>query len=134
MRAEVPAAAASGSSRSGRPCARAWSVHASSSRSRICGCGRRPIAALFHVTIATSTVGRMRVVFVHGACVKDGSWWWHRMAPLLQEQKIASVTPELPSCVGAGGLPEDVAAVRAVLTEPSIVVAHSYGGIVAAEA
>jgi len=20
----------------------------------------------------------MRVVFVHGACVADGSWWWHR--------------------------------------------------------
>jgi hypothetical protein len=20
----------------------------------------------------------MRIVFVHGACVKDGSWWWHR--------------------------------------------------------
>ena len=25
----------------------------------------------------------MRVVFVHGACVKDGSWWWHRTAELL---------------------------------------------------
>lgn len=28
----------------------------------------------------------MRVVFVHGACVRDGSWWWHRTAELLQER------------------------------------------------
>lgn len=52
--------------------------------------------ATFHVTAATSTVDRkaveadveeaMRVVFVHGACVRDGSWWWHRTAELLQER------------------------------------------------
>ncbi|MGX9227066.1 hypothetical protein ACWV95_13805 [Streptomyces albus] len=28
----------------------------------------------------------MRVVFVHGACVRDGSWWWHRTAALLRER------------------------------------------------
>jgi pimeloyl-ACP methyl ester carboxylesterase len=87
----------------------------------------------------------MRVVFVHGACVKDGSWWWHRTGELLAEQGVASEAPALPSCgetgepTGAGGpgLPEDVAAVRQVLTasdEPTVVVAHSYGGIVTAEA
>jgi pimeloyl-ACP methyl ester carboxylesterase len=87
----------------------------------------------------------MRVVFVHGACVRDGSWWWHRTADLLQDQGIASVAPALPSCgegaVPAGadgpGLAEDVAAVRQVLQaddEPTVVVAHSYGGIVTAEA
>ena len=87
----------------------------------------------------------MRVVFVHGACVQDGAWWWHRTAALLAEQGVQSVTPALPSC-GEGerpggtrgpGLPEDVAAVRQVLLagdEPTIVVAHSYGGIVTAEA
>ncbi|WP_250004783.1 alpha/beta hydrolase [Actinoplanes sp. M2I2] len=87
----------------------------------------------------------MRVVFVHGACVRDGSWWWHRAAAALQERGIGSVAPALPSC-GEGerpagpegpGLAEDVAAVRAVLTEgeePTVVVGHSYGGIVAAEA
>lgn len=87
----------------------------------------------------------MRVVFVHGACVRDGSWWWHRTAALLEEQGVASATPGLPSC-GEGdepvdgqgpGLAEDAAAVRQVLTagdEPAVVVAHSYGGIVAAEA
>lgn len=87
----------------------------------------------------------MRVVFVHGACVRDGAWWWHRTAALLREQGVSSVAPSLPSCgelgpaAGAGGpgLPEDVAAVREVLQdadEPTVVVAHSYGGIVVAEA
>lgn len=87
----------------------------------------------------------MRVVFVHGACVRDGSWWWHRAADLLQERGVPSVAPALPSCgeagppggVGGPGLPEDVAAVRRVLQagdEPSVVVAHSYGGVVTAEA
>ncbi len=87
----------------------------------------------------------MRVVFVHGACVQDGAWWWHRTAGLLLELGIPSVAPRLPSCGEGGrpggtagpGLPEDVASVRQVLQgddEPTVVVAHSYGGIVAAEA
>lgn len=87
----------------------------------------------------------MRVVFVHGACVKDGQWWWHRVAGLLEQRGVASVTPGLPSCGEAGipvgatgpGLAEDVAQVRDTLlsdTEPTIVVAHSYGGMVTAEA
>jgi pimeloyl-ACP methyl ester carboxylesterase len=87
----------------------------------------------------------MRVVFVHGACVRDGSWWWHRAAAALRERGIASSAPALPSC-GEGDRPagpdgpslaEDVASVRADLTtgdEPIVVVAHSYGGIVTAEA
>jgi pimeloyl-ACP methyl ester carboxylesterase len=87
----------------------------------------------------------MRVVFVHGACVRDGAWWWHRTAGLLLERGVPSVAPMLPSCGEGGqlvgvdgpGLPEDVAAVRQVLQdgdEPTVVVAHSYGGIVASEA
>ncbi|MGJ3561990.1 alpha/beta hydrolase [Streptomyces sp. INA 01156] len=55
------------------------------------------------------------------------------------------MAPALPSCgeadlpggVGGPGLPEDVAAVRQVLQagdEPTVVVAHSYGGVVTAEA
>ena len=87
----------------------------------------------------------MRVVFVHGACVRDGAWWWHRTAALLLERGVPSIAPTLPSCGESGtpsgtdgpGLPEDVAAVRQVLEgddEPTIVVAHSYGGIVTAEA
>lgn len=87
----------------------------------------------------------MRVVFVHGACVRDGAWWWHRTAELLRRRGVSSVAPALPSCGEAGvpggtggpGLSEDVAAVRQVLgesDEPTVVVAHSYGGIVTAEA
>ncbi len=87
----------------------------------------------------------MRVVFVHGACVRDGSWWWHRTGELLSERGIASQAPGLPSCGETGGppgtegpgLPEDVTAVRQVLNagdEPTVVVGHSYGGIVIAEA
>jgi pimeloyl-ACP methyl ester carboxylesterase len=87
----------------------------------------------------------MRVVFVHGACVQDGSWWWHRTAALLDGRGVRSLAPKLPSCGEAGspggsagpGLLEDVAAVREVLLggdEPTVVVAHSYGGIVTAQA
>src|SRR5262249_53936491 len=93
----------------------------------------------------TKTAVEMRVVFVHGACVKDGSGWGHRTGELLAERGVASEAPALPSCGEAGqapgadgpGLAEDVAAVREVLAaedEPTVVVAHSYGGIVAAEA
>jgi pimeloyl-ACP methyl ester carboxylesterase len=87
----------------------------------------------------------MRIVFVHGACVKDGPWWWQRTSELLADKGVASEAPALPSCGETGeptdakgpGLAEDVAAVRHVLTasdEPTIVVAHSYGGIVTAQA
>jgi pimeloyl-ACP methyl ester carboxylesterase len=87
----------------------------------------------------------MRVVFVHGACVRDGSWWWQPTAELLAERGVASEAPALPSCGETGkapdgqgpGLAEDVAAAREVLAasdEPTIVVAHSYGGVVTAEA
>ena len=73
------------------------------------------------------------------------SWWWHRTGDLLAEQGLASEAPALPSCGETGapvdaegpGLAEDVAAVRQVLIasdEPAVVVAHSYGGIVTAEA
>jgi pimeloyl-ACP methyl ester carboxylesterase len=87
----------------------------------------------------------MRVVFVHGACVRDGAWWWHLTAEALERRGVSSVAPALPSC-GEGdrpaglqgpGLSEDVAAVHAALAssdEPTVVVGHSYGGIVAAEA
>jgi pimeloyl-ACP methyl ester carboxylesterase len=84
----------------------------------------------------------MRVVFVHGACVVDGAWWWSRVATLLRADGIDSVAARLPSCgetgltPGTGGpsLAEDVAAVRALLDQPTILVGHSYGGIVATAA
>ena len=87
----------------------------------------------------------MRVVFVHGACVQDGPWWWHRAAAVLASRGVSSAAPALPSCgetgvaagTGGPGLDDDVAAVRGELQradEATVVVAHSYGGIVVAEA
>lgn len=85
----------------------------------------------------------MEVIFVHGALVRDGEWWWHRAAELLYKRtgiRIRAVA--LPSCGetptvdAAGGLAADAAALRAELdrTDTAIVVGHSYGGTVIAEA
>jgi pimeloyl-ACP methyl ester carboxylesterase len=88
----------------------------------------------------------MRVVFVHGACVRDGEWWWHRTAEQLRARGVLSSAAKLPSCgestaepVGwhGPGFDEDVAALQRLLdgvSEPTVVVAHSYGGIVTAQA
>ncbi len=86
----------------------------------------------------------MRVVFIHGAFSRDGAWWWAPTAALLDRSGIASTAVALPSCGEAGiaptdagpGLHEDAAATTAVLDdgEPAIVVAHSYGGMVASQA
>ncbi|SFJ51986.1 Alpha/beta hydrolase family protein [Amycolatopsis sacchari] len=79
----------------------------------------------------------MRLVFVHGALVRDGAWWWSRLAPLLAEAGIDSVAVELPSCGGGGDLHDDAAAVRAALEasdEPALLCGHSYGGMVITEA
>ena len=45
----------------------------------------------------------MRVVFVHGACVKDGVWGWPPPAELLAVRGVASAAPGLPSCGAAAG-------------------------------
>jgi pimeloyl-ACP methyl ester carboxylesterase len=83
------------------------------------------------------------IVFVHGALVRDGAWWWNPVAELLREHAgVHSRAVALPSCgeggmeVGTAGLAEDAAALRDVLDEAAdaIVVAHSYGGTVVAEA
>jgi pimeloyl-ACP methyl ester carboxylesterase len=98
----------------------------------------------------------MELIFVHGALVRDGQWWWQRTADLLLERTgIRSRSLLLPSCgetapeqvaggSGAGGLIEnglvaDAAALRAELdslgsADSAIVVGHSYGGTVIAEA
>lgn len=85
----------------------------------------------------------MDLIFVHGALVRDGQWWWRRTADLLRERTgIRSRSVALPSCGEttpeevAGGLVADAAALRAELDDggPAIVVGHSYGGTVIAEA
>ncbi|QHC59600.1 alpha/beta hydrolase [Rathayibacter sp. VKM Ac-2760] len=85
----------------------------------------------------------MELLFVHGALVRDGDWWWHRTAELLLERTgVASRAVALPSCgedpsaPAGSGLVEDAAALRSALDEvdEAIVVGHSYGGTVIAEA
>lgn len=94
----------------------------------------------------------MKIVFVHGAFVRDGAWWWQPVATRLQRDRgVASTAVILPSCredpatsAGTEGLREDAAALRRVLDETlresegeagcAVVVAHSYGGTVLAEA
>jgi len=81
----------------------------------------------------------MRVLFVHGAFVRDGAWWWRPTAEVLARHGLRSSAAVLPSCEGEprGDLHDDAAAVRALLDasdEPAVLVAHSYGGMVATEA
>ncbi len=85
----------------------------------------------------------MELIFVHGALVRDGQWWWQRTADLLHERTgIRSRAVPLPSCGEttpneiAGGLVADAEALRRELddVDSAIVVGHSYGGTVIAEA
>lgn len=79
----------------------------------------------------------MKVVFVHGACVTDGAWWWHRMEAPLADLGLSSQAVELPSCGNGpagdlGDMYSDADAVRALLrrsAEPVILCGHSYGVI-----
>src|SRR5918997_6627337 len=87
----------------------------------------------------------MKVVFVHGALVFDGAWWWHRMVEPLAALGLGTRAVELPSCVpspGASGetlgdMYADADAVGAALDEedgPVVLVGHSYGGMVITDA
>lgn len=89
----------------------------------------------------------MELLFVHGALVRDGEWWWRNTAERLERSTgIRSRALALPSCGEtvpgevAGGLVADAAALRSALDDvaaagsEAIVVGHSYGGTVIAEA
>jgi pimeloyl-ACP methyl ester carboxylesterase len=85
----------------------------------------------------------MELIFVHGALVRDGQWWWQPTADLLLERTgIRSRALALPSCGETtpeemgGGLVDDAAALRRELdtVDTAMVVGHSYGGTVIAEA
>lgn len=85
----------------------------------------------------------MEVIFAHGALVNDGDWWWQPTAQLLRERTgIRSRAVALPSCGEGdpeqvhGGLVADAATLRRELddVDAAIVVGHSYGGTVIAEA
>ncbi len=83
------------------------------------------------------------ILFVHGALVRDGGWWWQPVADLLERSiGVRSRALALPSCgeapapPGGAGLAEDAAALERALDEvdgDALVVGHSYGGTVATE-
>lgn len=71
-----------------------------------------------------------RLVLVHGAW--HGGWAWDTLAPLLRDAGHEVTTVDLPSAGGAGDLAADAAVVAAAVAEsqePTVVVAHSYGGL-----
>ncbi|UFS60633.1 alpha/beta hydrolase [Subtercola endophyticus] len=82
------------------------------------------------------------ILFVHGALVRDGAWWWNEVAEQVRDATgVSSRAVLLPSC-GEGpagydgsGLHEDAAALRDALdgSDSAIVVGHSYGGTVIAQ-
>jgi pimeloyl-ACP methyl ester carboxylesterase len=81
------------------------------------------------------------LIFVHGACVRDGEWWWQRMVGPLAELGIETATVALPSCGEAGAelgdLYDDVAVCRRAIDAadgPVVLLGHSYGGMVITEA
>ena len=87
----------------------------------------------------------MKVIFVHGALVHDGAWWWHRMVGPLAALGFDTRAVELPSCVAPpvppaqtlGDMRADADAVRAELDRedgPVVLVGHSYGGMVMTDA
>jgi pimeloyl-ACP methyl ester carboxylesterase len=87
----------------------------------------------------------VKVVFVHGALVFDGTWWWHRMREPLAGLGLGTRALEIPSCVAPpvgmaglmGDMYADADAVRAALDEedePVVLVGHSYGGMVITDA
>jgi len=83
----------------------------------------------------------MKIVFVHGALVFDGAWWWHRMVEPLGALGLGSLAVELPSCMASGNAPGDmyadaeaVAAALGEEDEPVVLVGHSYGGMVITDA
>lgn len=83
------------------------------------------------------------ILFVHGALVRDGAWWWRSAARAIEQRTgVRSRALALPSCgetdapAGSAGLVEDGDALRRALDDsagPVLVVGHSYGGTVIAE-
>jgi pimeloyl-ACP methyl ester carboxylesterase len=81
------------------------------------------------------------LLFVHGACVRDGDWWWRRVVEPLAALGIDTAAVALPSCGEAGAelgdLYDDVEACRqaiATVDGPVALLGHSYGGMVITEA
>ena len=84
-----------------------------------------------------------QILFVHGALVRDGAWWWQPVADLVETATgVRSTAIALPSCgegtavAESSGLADDAAALRRELDAiegDALVVGHSYGGTVIAD-
>jgi pimeloyl-ACP methyl ester carboxylesterase len=75
------------------------------------------------------------VVLVHGAW--HGAWCWDEVAARLRADGRPVVAVDLPSASGAGDMYDDARIVRdavAAIDGDTIVVGHSYGGVVITEA
>jgi pimeloyl-ACP methyl ester carboxylesterase len=81
----------------------------------------------------------MKILYVHGALVRDAAWWWSRMVEPLRRHGLETMAVELPSCGGTvnDGLYADSDAVRAAIRDagaPVILLGHSYGATVITDA
>jgi pimeloyl-ACP methyl ester carboxylesterase len=86
------------------------------------------------VTSSAGTPTRS-VLLVHGAW--HGSWCWEPLLPHLAAAGLDVATVDLPSAGDHGDLAADVAVVRAALDArpgPTVLLGHSYGGVVVSEA
>jgi pimeloyl-ACP methyl ester carboxylesterase len=75
-----------------------------------------------------------RVILVHGAW--HGGWCWDRLVPLLEKAGHTVELVDLPSSGRGGDLLADAALVRHTIERsksPTVVVGHSYGGMVITE-
>lgn len=78
---------------------------------------------------------RPDLLLVHGGW--HGAWAFDVLVPVLASQGFTVRTVDLPSSGSLSGLDADVAVVRRSLAEhatPTLVVGHSYGGVVISEA
>ena len=78
---------------------------------------------------------RPEILLVHGAW--HGGWCWDAVLPHLAESGLRATTVDLVSAGSGGDLAADAGVVRAALDAspgPTVVVGHSYGGIVISEA
>ncbi|MFD4676743.1 alpha/beta hydrolase [Lentzea sp. NPDC058450] len=79
---------------------------------------------------------RPAILLVHGAW--HGPWCWEPLRTLLESDGRRVDTVDLPSVAPEDaprhGMHDDAAAIKAAITGPTVIVAHSYGGIPATQA
>jgi len=59
-----------------------------------------PLSPLMPLSRFDAPGSVMKILFVHGALVRDGRWWWSRMVEPLKQHALETSAVELPSCDG----------------------------------